>query len=160
MDTIKIKTSLEKTKIPTKREEDSGYDIYMSPALSQILIEPGMIVAIPTDLRIEIPKGYTFLIKERGSSGIAGLAVRAGVVDSGFRGEIKIVLNNTTKYPIFIGTEKAYENSSIRGSSTFYPVEKAIAQAIIIKNEHFTVEKVSELSDSERGSGMLGSSGK
>lgn len=160
MSVLKVKTTFEKTKLPSKRDEDSGYDIYMSPELSMLTIEPSSIVAVPTDLRIEIPSGYTFLIKERGSTGISGLAVRAGVVDSGFRGEIKIVLNNTNRYPIFIGTEEAYKNMSFRGTCIFYSVEKAIAQGVIIKNENWPVEKVNTLSDSERGDGMVGSSGK
>lgn len=160
MSVLKVKTTLDKTKLPTKRLEDSGYDIYMSPALTSLVIEPGMVVMVPTDLRIEIPAGYTFLVKERGSTGTVCLSVRAGVIDSGFRGEVKVVLNNTSKYPIFIGTEKGYENISLRGTSTHYPIEKAIAQGVIIKNENWPVEKVEELSDSERGEGMLGDSGK
>lgn len=160
MSVLKVKTKLEKTILPSKRDEDSGYDLYISPELTQLVIDPGIIVMVPTDIRIDIPAGYTFLVKERGSTGSIGLSIRAGVVDSGFREEIKIVLNNTTKYPIFIGTEKAYENISLRGTSYHHPIEKAIAQGIIIKNENWPVEKVDDLSASERGEGMLGSTGK
>jgi dUTP pyrophosphatase len=160
MNTLKVKKTLEKTKLPSKREGDSGYDIYVSPALTQIMINPGQVVPIATDLRIEIPVGYTFVIKERGSTGSIGLAVRAGVVDSNFRGEIVIMINNTTKYPIFIGSEKVYNDSAFRGQTSFYNIEKAIAQGVIIKNENWEVLEVAELSETDRGSGMIGSTKK
>jgi dUTP pyrophosphatase len=158
MPTLKVKTTLDKTKLPSKRDEDSAYDIYASPVIEQLLINPHQIILVPTDIRIAIPSGYTFLVKERGSSGTSGLAVRAGVVDSGYRGEIFVAVNNTTKQPIFIGTDKAFKDFSYQGQITHYDIQKAIAQGIIIRNENWEVEKVSELSESERGEGSLGSS--
>jgi len=158
--TLKVKTTLAKTKLPSKKNEDSGYDIYASPALEMLTINPGMVVPIATDLRIEIPTGYTFLVKERGSTGQIALAVRAGVVDSSYRGEIVLFVNNTSKYPIFISSKKAYEDMSFRAQTTWYDIEKAIAQAVIIKNENWDVEKVDELSETDRGEGKLGSSEK
>ena len=160
MSVLKVKTTLEKTKLPSKNNEDSGYDIYVSPAITQLHINPGTITPVATDIRIEIPEGYTFLIKERGSTGSVALSIRAGVVDSSFRGEIVIFINNTSKYPIFVGTQKMYEDLGFQGQSSFYNIEKAIAQGVIIKNENWEVEKVDELSKTKREEGMLGSTDK
>jgi dUTP pyrophosphatase len=157
---LKVKTTLEATKLPSKREEDSGYDIYVSPTIDMIIIDPGTAVALPTDLRIEVPTGYVFKIEERGSTGTKCMAVRAGVVDSGYRGEILVVINNTSRYPIFIGTEEGYKKMGFNSQTVFHDREKAIAQGLIIKTEHFEVVRVNELSESERGEGKLGASGK
>lgn len=142
---------------PSKREEDLGYDIYAAKIenLDQekyadffkhvkqgsLVMEPGEIVGVPTDIKTQIDKGYGFIVKERGSTGSKGLSVRCGVIDSGYRGEWIIFLNNTSD------------------KTVVYDLNRAIAQAVIVKN-YIAVEIEYDLGDSERGEGKLGSSGK
>ena len=131
---------------PTKRDCDAGYDIYGIPSVSEETLgfysfQPGEVVMIPTGIATAIPEGYVAIVKERGSTGSKGLAVRCGVIDSGYRGEWFIAIQNTTE------------------KSINYPVEKAIAQVVFVKAETVCFED-DELDESERGDGKLGSSGK
>ena len=140
-------------KEPTKRGEDLGWDIYAADLKTiskdddffnyvdgkYLVLQPGDIVCVPTHVKSAVSREWGFLIKERGSTGSIGLSVRCGVVDSGFKGEWKIFLNNTS-------------NKEIR-----YPLKKAIAQAVVVYN-HGNVGY--HKWESERGEGMLGSSGK
>src|SRR5688572_9394774 len=88
--------------IPAKRPEDSGYDIYSCFAEEFIRLDPGDIKLVPTGIASAFPSDYVLFIKERSSTGSIGLAARMGVIDSGFRGEIMIGLNNTSNIPIVI----------------------------------------------------------
>lgn len=124
----------------SKRKEDAGYDIY-GVSDKDYVFEPGELKMIPTGLRTEFPAGYVGIIKERGSTGSKGLAVRCGVIDSGYRGEWFIGIVN-------VGKERVV-----------YPKEKAIAQVVWVKAEELEFED-GELGESERGEGKLGSSGK
>lgn len=132
--------------LPTKRSCDAGYDIYGIPSVDEETLgcytfAPNEVTMVPTGIATAIPEGYVAIVKERGSTGSKGLAVRCGVIDSGYRGEWFIAIQNTTK------------------ESVNYPVDKAIAQVIFVKAEN--VEWVEdELDQSERGEGKLGSSGK
>lgn len=143
---VKIKKLSDAAIIPSKRDEDAGYDIYGIPSLEEETkgyynFGPGGLTMIPTGIATEIPKGYVAILKERGSTGSKGLAIRCGVIDSGYRGEWFVCINNTT-------------DQTVR-----YPVEKAIAQAVFVKAEGVDFIE-DELSTSERGAGKLGSSGK
>ena len=143
---IKIKKLNDAAIIPTKKDEDAGYDIYGIPSVEEetrgvYSFKSGSLTMVPTGIATEIPKGYVAILKERGSSGSKGLAVRCGVIDSGYRGEWFVCINNTTDHVVN------------------YPVEKAIAQAVFVKAENVVFIE-DEFSSSERGEGKLGSSGK
>lgn len=165
--------------LPTlKRQCDSGYDLYADQSEKGKILNPGDIVMIPTGIAIEIPEGDSFILKERGSTGSKGLALRCGVVDSSYRGEIFICLNNTSNKKIFLGTNEEvekYANTLIMETDEkevndknvikdknfiFYDIKKAIAQGLIIPVKHYGVQKVDDLTQTERGEGKLGSSGK
>ena len=142
-------------RIPSKRDEDAGYDIY--PCFDEDVFEimPHESRMCPTGIASVIPKGYYMQIEERGSTGSIGLKRSAGVMDSGYRGEWFIVLTNSTNKPIRISKD---------GHSGSYPYNKAIAQAILhwvpkSKVVEISVEELAEHT-SARGTGMLGSSGK
>lgn len=140
---VKFKKLNEKAIVPSKRDEDAGYDIYgiEEEGTSFFFFKPGEVRMVPTGLATEIPKGYVAILKERGSTGSKGLSLRCGVIDSGYRGEWFICINNTTN------------------KGVMYPTNKALAQAVFIKAEE--VEWVEDdLGESERGDGRLGSSGK
>src|SRR5215212_3628027 len=115
--------------IPAKRPEDSGYDIYSCFTEESITLNPGDIKLIPTGIATAFPDDYVLFIKERSSTGSIGLATRMGVIDSGFRGEIMIGLNNSNNIPILITREVMQvvkEPHLIK-----YPYTKAIAQAVL-----------------------------
>lgn len=110
-----------------------------------IEICPGDLIKVPCGIAVEVPEGYGAFIFAR--SGLAikhGIALSngVGVVDSDYRGEVCVGLCN-------VGREKYI----IRN-------EDRIAQMVILKVENFTPYEVKSLSDTQRGKGGFGSTGK
>ena len=127
----------ERAKLPTKRDEDAGFDIY-SDSTENIILKPNETKFFTTGLRSAFPSNYWIEIKERGSTGAVGLSVRSGVIDSGYRGEWKIMLTNVNKYPVEFSYNvdkvtyikgKIFKNKI---KKVIYPLTKAIAQAVVI----------------------------
>ena len=127
----------ERAKLPSKRDEDAGFDIY-SDSTENIILKPNETKFFTTGLRSAFPSNYWIEIKERGSTGAVGLSVRSGVIDSGYRGEWKIMLTNVNKYPVEFSHDvdkvtyikgKIFKN---RIKKVIYPLTKAIAQAVVI----------------------------
>lgn len=148
--------------VPAKRAEDSGYDIYSCFDEESVLLNPGDIRLIPTGIATAFPQDYVLFIKERSSTGSIGLAARMGVIDSGFRGEIMIGLNNTGNIPILITRSVT---QVVRGADIIrYPYTKAIAQAVLCVIPKLDTEEVDYDAllqmRSARGVGFLGASGK
>lgn len=148
--------------IPAKRKEDSGYDVYSCFEEESLLLQPGDIKLVPTGIATAFADDYVLFIKERSSTGSIGLATRMGVIDSGFRGEIMIGLNNSNNIPILITkavTQVVKEPQLIK-----YPYAKAIAQAVLCVIPKLEVEELDydELLKirSDRGVSFLGASGK
>lgn len=151
--------------IPTKRDEDAGFDIYADFEDDFIIIDPHTTTLIPTGIASACDADYCFILKERGSTGTKGIAQRCGVIDSGYRNEWFVPITNTTNKKIAI-VKKDADYIFMRNTSgyTIYPYEKAIAQALIIPVPKVNVEELTynELKEiaSDRGMGALGSSGK
>lgn len=145
--------------IPSKRDEDAGYDIYACID-SDVVIKPGETKMIPTGLASAFDVGYVAILKERGSTGSRGMGLRCGVIDSGYRGQwfVAITNLNTVDLVIAVGSGIKYENSIV------YPAGKAIAQAVFLEVPRTEVEEVPTDSlmaiKSMRGEGKLGSSEK
>jgi len=78
--------------IPTKRNDDAGYDFYV--LTDGEIFKPSETKLLKTGLYYDLPKGYHWLMWERGSTGKANLQVRAGVCDNSFTGEVTIFLTN------------------------------------------------------------------
>lgn len=149
--------------IPTKREEDAGFDIYANFEEDYMLIKPHETKIIPTGIASACNTDYCFILKERGSTGTKGMAQRCGVIDSGYRNEIFIPITNTTNFNIYI-IKNGKEKERIGLHGVFYPYEKAIAQILVIPVptvdiEECTYEELKAI-PSSRGMGALGSSGK
>ena len=124
--------------------EAAGADLYACLDDS-VVIEPGKTVFIPTGLALEVPKGCAGLIYARSSMGTKrGLAPanKVGVIDSDYRGEVKVALHNH-------GSE----------SQTVNPGER-VAQLLITPVLTPEYEEVEALSDTDRGTGGFGSTGK
>ena len=155
-------------KMPTKRDEDAGFDIY-SDAAEDIVLKPNETKFFSTGLRSAFPKNYWVEIKERGSTGAVGLSVRSGVIDSGYRGEWKIMLTNVNKYPVEFSYNvdkvtyvygKIFKNKI---KKVIYPLSKAIAQAVVIPLPNIQCKWDKAMVDgtkSDRGQTGWGASGK
>ncbi len=118
---------------------DAGMDLYSN---ENITLQPQERKLIPTGIALAIPTGYVGLIWDK--SGIAtnhGLKTMAGVIDAGYRGEIKILIHNLSNQPYTVqaGTK--------------------IAQMLIQPVEQKEIIEVQELDDSSRGDGGFGSTG-
>ena len=167
--------------IPSKRDEDMGFDIYACLDDDYIVIKPHETKLIPTGIASACDPGYGFLLFERGSTGSKGIARRCGVIDSGYRNEWFVGLTNTTNKMIFISklsTEELIEARVLDKddpidwkladdevlNSIVYPYSKAIVQALIVPVPKVNREEISyedlKAIPSERGLGALGSSGK
>ncbi|PGT05086.1 dUTP diphosphatase [Bacillus cereus] len=136
---------------------DAGFDLV---AAEDVIIEPGETKVIPTGLGFEIPPGYELQIRPRsGISRKTFLRVVLGTVDSGFRGEVGVIVGNTS-YPgnsITLGINDEHEIYK----SVKYEIKKGdrIAQGVIapVVTAHFV--EVDELSENDRGIGGFGSTG-
>ena len=138
---LKIKKLHPDAKIPHyAHHDDAGFDLF---SLENCNVKVGERVAVPTGIAMEIPEGFVGLIWDK--SGLAvkhGINTIAGVVDSSYRGEVVVALVNNG--------ESDY---------TFLKGHK-VAQMIIQKKETVQFEEVKELSDTLRGAGGFGSTGK
>lgn len=147
--------------LPTKREEDAAYDIYTTE--KYVKLAPGETHIFKTGLKAVIPPDVWILIKERSSTGSLGISLRAGVIDSGYRGEWGILISNFTQKTMIFSTE--FEKKSEDDHFIRYPLSKALAQAIIMpklktSSVEITKEQFDEAPATERGAGGYGSSGK
>lgn len=153
--------------MPSKRDEDAGFDIYTIE--NEAVLKPGETKFFSTGLRSAFPKNYWIEIKERGSTGAVGLSVRSGVIDSGYRGEWKIMLTNVNKYPVEFSYDvdkvtyiygKIFKNKI---KKVIYPLTKAIAQAVVIPLPNILCKWDKAAVDgtkSDRGETGWGASGK
>lgn len=153
----------DKAIIPTKRNEDAGYDIYTID--KDIVLQPHQTMAFHTGLVSEFSPSWVGIIKERGSTAKYGLSIRSGVIDSGYRGEWLIMISNVSdKIVIFSDDQVISHHLGMVADKEvlFYPLSKAIAQVIFLPVPQLEVKEVEleDLSSSERGEGKFGSSGK
>lgn len=159
----------ENAKLPTKRIEDAGYDVYICPDKKEYILHPGDIQLFPTGIASAFPEGNIAIIKERGSTGSKGMSVRMGIVDSGYRNEWVIGINNTSSNKIAITSDLSHwenRNHFHHTRYTVYDINKAMAQVIFVPeailesaDQFITFDKLKEMK-SERGTGKLGSTGK
>ncbi len=145
MDAIRVKKLNPNAILPTYGSVDAaGADLYACLD-SAVTIAPGESVFIPTGIALEVPKGCAGLVYARSSMGVKrGLAPanKVGVIDSDYRGEIRVVLLNHSKQP-----------------QTVDPGER-VAQFIITPVLTPAYVEVETLSDTARGAGGFGSTGK
>ncbi len=137
---IKIKKLYSETKMPSYAHPgDVGLDMY---AMEDVVIPPGGHHRFMSGFALEFPSGYAALVKDKGSISKAGLHTMGGTFDAGFRGEYNVHLVNLGDQP--------------------YAVEKGdkVAQLLIMPVEIVELEEVDELSDSSRGMGQFGSTGR
>ena len=145
MEPIRVKKLHPLAKLPTYGSaEAAGADLYACLE-DAFIVEPGQSVFVPTGIALEVPVGCAGLIYAR--SGLAckrGLAPanKVGVIDSDYRGQIVVVLHNHGKEP------QTIENG------------ERIAQLVITPVLTPAYEEAPELSESGRGAGGFGSTGR
>ena len=148
-----------------KREEDAGYDVYALFEKDETfkIINPHETVIFRTGVKTSFPSDYYIKLEERSSTGTIGLSQRAGVIDSGYRGEWMIPITNMNNIPVIV-SRLPKEKIDYDGEFIYYSYNRALAQAVIHKAEHkdFMIVNVKTINSipSERGTGKLGSSGK
>ena len=142
---VRIKKLDERARLPRSGSEyAAGADLF---ALldAPLTIGPGQTALLPTGLSAEIPEGYVGLVFARSSLGIKrGLAPanKVGVIDSDYRGEIRVGLHNHSGAP-----------------QVLEPFER-VAQLMIVPFVHADFTESEELSDTARGAGGFGSTGR
>ncbi len=152
--------------LPTKRKEDAGYDLYACVDEDYLIFQPHETKLVPLGVASCFDSSCVLFLKERGSTGIKGISVRSGVMDSGYRGEYKAPITNLNAKPLLIAKKEWLETvpDPVLDCFVVYPMEKAVCQGVLLLMPEITEEEVSyeELCamESERGSGRLGSSGK
>jgi len=164
--------------VPTKRDEDAGYDLYacVEPQKMASLndsydgLKDGYVIVCPANKTTLVPTGLAFALPkthylnakhERGSTGKISMSVLAGVVDSGYRGEVFLAITPLHKDVII--TSQVTETLDLH-DRIYYPYSKAIAQATVdlvpnTKLTELTLEQLVRI-ESERGDTKLGQSGK
>ncbi len=134
-------TRVKDVKLPKyAHDDDAGLDLYSA---EEVILNPDEKKLISTGIKMQIPKGYFGLIKDRSSLAAKhNLHCLAGVIDAGFRGEIKIVMVNL--------------------GNVAYKIEKntRVAQIIIIPVVLPKLVEVDELDLSNRNQSGFGSTGK
>jgi dUTP pyrophosphatase len=146
LDKIYFARMSERAKIPSKRKEDGAYDVYTCIEDDYIILAPGEIKSYPVGIVSAFDPKYRIVFQERGSTGIKGLKVNAGLIDSGYRGEWIVILNNVSNEDIFYPTSKAICQAKVQ----------LVPEVDIIET---TQDEIMSF-QSERGTGKLGSSGK
>jgi dUTP pyrophosphatase len=138
---IKVKKLNPEAKIPNySHPGDAGMDFC---TIEEVTIEPGCAGTLPTGISMEIPDGYVGLVWEK--SGLAfkhGIQLLGGVIDAGYRGEIRM---------------RAYNISDV--SYTFKKGDRT-SQMLIQKVESPEFVEVENLDETSRGEGREGSTGK
>ena len=120
------------------KEGDLGYDLFCSV---KTVILRGATVAVPTGVAVQFPAGWGGVIKDRSSMAMRQLTISAGVIDNGYRGEIKVAMTNNS------------------GADVTLDAGQKIAQMVPVPVTGWSVRVVDELSSSHRGEGGFGSTG-
>ena len=140
--TLKVKILDETANLPEHAKPgDAGLDL---ESMKTVKILPGETIMVPTGIEVEIPEGYFGMLVPR-----SGVAVNKdlapvnspGIIDSGYRGEIKAAMHNYGQSQKIVG------------------IGERICQLVIVPFATCNCVRVDDLSDSERGEGGFGSTG-
>ena len=141
--------------IPTyAKDGDAGMDAIATSIISDTPTQ----ITYGLGIALEIPKGFVGLVFPRSSIRKTGLQLSnsVGVIDSGYRGELQATFNKV------FGGEAMYDEMKVNEiqPNDFYKVGDRVAQIMIIPHPPIEFEEADELSDTERGEGGFGSTGK
>jgi dUTP pyrophosphatase len=137
---LKVKRIQKDIKLPRYGHAgDAGLDLFSSV---DFVLTAGQVEAIPTGIKVAVPEGYAGLIWDKSGVSLRGVHRLAGVIDSGYRGEVKVVMVNLSGEPFTI--EKGMK----------------IAQMLVQPVANVDVIEVEDLAETSRGEGGFGSTGK
>ncbi len=117
---------------------DLAADLY---SVEDAEIAPGATGVVSTGLAMAFPEGYGALVEDRSGLAVRGVTTLAGVIDTGYRGELKVVLLNTTAAAVRLP----------RGSR--------VAQLRVVQRLEAEFTEVEELDETVRAAGGFGSTG-
>lgn len=141
---VNFKKLSKEAKVPERAHtSDAGFDLFCTGFEYPPSIDSMLFIEAKTDIAVEIPDGYVGLVFPRSSISKTRHMLRnsVGVIDSGYRGEIKL-------------------RFSIDDSETKYKIGEKIGQIIFMQLPEITLTEVTELNTSDRSSGGFGSTGK
>jgi dUTP pyrophosphatase len=139
---LRVKRLVATAVLPTvaHRGQDLGYDLYAAEAIT---IPARGMGKVKTGIAVEFTSGHGALLRDRSSMASRGLAVTAGVIDAGYRGEIQVIMHN-------LGPEDVTINAG----------EKVVQMIPVRPETWFAVEEVEDLTETVRGAKGFGSTGK
>ena len=117
---------------------DAGFDLF---ACVDLVLGPGEVNAVPTGLKMAIPRGHVGLIWDKSGISLKGVHKLAGVVDAGYRGEVQVVMIN-------LGREAYKIKAGMK-----------IAQMLVQPVHEVAIREADDLDDTSRGEGGFGSTG-
>ena len=158
--------------IPTKDNENAGYDIYACFDEDYMIIPGHKTGLIPTGIAAAVSDKYYLQVHERGSTGSKGMKYGAGVIDSSYRGEIFVCINNVNLNDIVISKldkkglfdkygetddftgerfirygkdefDLIFEEDNLYYKPIIYPYSKAIAQLVVHEVPVMNVKEIS-----------------
>lgn len=155
---VKIKKMHKDAVIPSyAKEGDAGLDL----TATSVNVDEYGCICYGTGLAFEIPEGYVGLVFPRSSNCKKGIALTncVGVIDSGYRGEVSFKFRPL----LFKASEidnRGWFDYDMAGLRDAYKVGERVGQIIIMPYPRVEFEEVDELSETERGGGSYGSTGK
>ena len=139
MKTLEIQKLHPEAKVPSNAyAHDAGLDLSSAETYT---LKPGEGKIFKTGIAIALDPGFVGLVWDRSSMGKKGIKTLGGVIDSGYRGEIGVILWNISPEPRMI-------NFGDR-------IAQMLIQAVVTPQ----IKEVAKLSDTDRGAGGFGSSG-
>jgi len=117
---------------------DAGMDLF---SIVDHDLEPGAAFAVPTGIQVAIPPGFVGLIWDKSGISLKGVHRLAGVVDAGYRGEVRVVMINLGREPFAVG----------QGMKIAQMLIQPVVSVEIVESE--------ALDDTSRGPGGFGSTG-
>jgi dUTP pyrophosphatase len=136
---VKVKRISPEARLPLfSHKGDAGMDLF---SVVDDVIQAGEVKPVPTGIQMAIPEGYVGLIWDKSGISLRAVHRLAGVVDAGYRGEVRVVMANLGKEPFSI--KKGMK----------------IAQMLIQPVETVDIVEADELDETSRGQGGFGSTG-
>jgi dUTP pyrophosphatase len=136
---IKVKRIHPEAKLPVYGHPgDAGFDLF---ACEGLVLGPGEVKAVPTGIALAIPRGFVGLIWDKSGISLKGVHKLAGVVDAGYRGEVRVVMVNLGRAPYEI-------HAGMK-----------IAQMLVQPIQEARIVEADSLDDTSRGEGGFGSTG-
>lgn len=163
---IQVKLLHRDARVPTVEHAggDLGFDLY---AIEDAVLPPGVPVKVRTGIALEGPAGCGFVLGDRSSMAAKGITYAGGRIDAGYRGEILVCLVNVNQPEYSLTVERGPDGAVIDVRLEASDVSVAIRRGDRIAQlspfearTDLAMVEVDELSETARGAGGFGSSGR